>query len=91
MTTIAKVIRKAEKKHLRKQKKLNRVQLVNEHNLTFDHQKATERLAQPHFKIVDQLPWTPPTAVKATIEAPSLKQMFFLQENEALDLEPQQG
>lgn len=89
MTTIAKVIRKAEKKHLRKQNKLNRVQLVNEHNLTFDHQKIIERVAKPHFKMIDELPWIPPTATEPTKHTPSLKQLFFPSVNEST--EPQQG
>lgn len=89
MTTMAKVIRKAEKKAQRKANKQNRREIVETHNLTFAHQQLIEAQTKPPAPVVDlNGAWESPFR-KDTTKAPSLKEMFFIQEDTST--EPQQG
>lgn len=90
MTTMAKVIRKVEKRAARAEAKRNRKAHVETHNLTFVHQQLVEAQAktEPKFFVQDQMAWASP--FKSTeVKAPSLKEMFFIQDDNST--EPQQG
>lgn len=78
MTTIAKIIRKANKKAARQADKKNRVQVVAEHNLAFDYQKVVEAEKKPTFKVVDAESWNSPYRGDINVAAPSLGEMFMV-------------
>ncbi len=81
MTTMAKVIRKVNKKAERQAAKKNRAHLIAEHNLTFDHQKAIEAEERsPSVTILQPESWNSPFKSDARNEALTLSQMFHLSE-----------
>lgn len=89
MTTIAKIIRKAEKKAQRQADKKNRKTNIETHNLTYVHQQLVASQERAPAILNDgNLAWSSPfhdTRPKAI----TLGEMFFLKESDST--EPQQG
>lgn len=78
MTTIAKIIRKANKKAARQADKKARAQIVAEHNLAFDYKKVVEAEKKPAFVAIDAESWNSPFRGDINIPTPSLGEMFMV-------------
>lgn len=76
MTTIEKLIRKSEKKVIRKAMKHARKQLITEHNL--EYVAETREIIPFKFTLGngDQI-WNSPFKTKLETKTPSLRELFF--------------
>lgn len=78
MTSIAKIIRKVNKKAARQADKKARAQIVAEHNLAFDYRKVVETEKKQAFKVVDAESWNSPYRGDINVPTPSLAELFMV-------------